>query len=162
MDVIMDLALRMAREKGLINLTCEDVANEAGFPGGSFTARAGYTFTELVTKITPMLRDMPHHTQTVNRRAHPAARRDQLIKAGLYVAQRKPYNAMRYADVAEQAGVARTLIAHYFLHESDLITEVLKLAIEQDVLPVIKLGLLFHHPVIMAAPLELRERANSI
>ena len=162
MDEIAELALRMAREKGLINLTCADVSREAGFPEGSFSARAGYTFTELVTKLTPLLRDMPHHTQTVNRRANPAVRRDQIIKAGLYVAQQKPYNTMKYGEVAEQAGVARTLISHYFIRESDLITEVLKLAIEQEVLSVVKLGMLLGHPVILTAPLALQERANTI
>ena len=162
MDEIKDLALRMAREKGLINLTCADVSHAAGFPEGSFAARAGYTFTELVTELTPMLRDMPHRTQTVNRRANPAVRRDQIIKAGLCIAQRKPYNTIKYGDVAEQAGVTRTLISHYFLRESDLITEILKLAVEQNVLSVIKLGLLLGHPVIVAAPSELRARINTI
>lgn len=164
MDEITTLALRMARDKdlGLINLTCADVSAKAGFPEGSFVARAGYTFGELIDKLTPLLRDMPVCMQRDKGRAIPSARRDQIIKAALSVAQEKPYNTIKYTDVAACAGIARTLIPHYFIDESDLITEMLTLAIEQDILPVVKLGLLLQHPVIMAAPLELRTRANAI
>lgn len=162
MENIKALALRMAREDGLVNLTCADLSAEAGFPEGSFTARTGITFTELAEMLVPMMRDCPLHTQQVNRRVHPAVRRDQIVKAALHVAQRKPYNMIKYSDVAEQAGVVRTLISHYFQHESYLITEMLKLAIEQEVLEVIKLGMVLRHPVITAAPAELKARANAI
>ena len=151
MEEIKELALRMAREKGLVNLTCADLSKAAGFPEGSFTARAGCTFTELKTLLIPLLQDAPHHAQTVSRRNPPAVRRDQIIKAALYVAQSKPYNTIKYLDVAEQVGCTRALISHYFHQESDLIAERLRLAVVQEIQPIIKLGLVLGHPIILAA-----------
>ena len=51
---------------------------------------------------------------TVQRRLSPEARRRQIVDAARELFAHRPYGTVTTADVAEAAGVARSLVHHYF------------------------------------------------
>jgi AcrR family transcriptional regulator len=60
------------------------------------------------------------------RRLEPDARREQILACAIRLFGDRPYPAVSTTDIAQQAGVARGLINHYFGTKRDLYLEVVR------------------------------------
>jgi AcrR family transcriptional regulator len=56
----------------------------------------------------------PHTVVTRGRRLSPDERRDQILTAARKLFSERPFTSVTTADVADAAGVARSLVHHYF------------------------------------------------
>jgi AcrR family transcriptional regulator len=74
------------------------------------------------------------------RRLEPDARRQQIVDHAVRIFGERPYPEVSMTDVAEQAGVARGLVNHYFGHKRDLYLEVVRRMVQlppvEDAVPV--------------------------
>jgi AcrR family transcriptional regulator len=64
-------------------------------------------------------------------RLAPDARRDQLIEKGIELLGERGYEGMSIADLAQSAGISRSLLYHYFPTKSDFVVAVFRRAREQ-------------------------------
>lgn|SRR6185503_8876238 len=69
---------------------------------------------------------MPAMQAVRRRRLEPDARREQIVEHAVRIFGERPYPDVSMTDVAEQAGVARGLVNHYFGHKRDLYLEVVR------------------------------------
>ncbi|ALG11481.1 TetR/AcrR family transcriptional regulator [Kibdelosporangium phytohabitans] len=60
------------------------------------------------------------------RRLEPDARREQILVCAIRLFSERPYPAVSTTDIAQEAGVARGLINHYFGTKRDLYLEVVR------------------------------------
>ncbi|ONI74733.1 TetR family transcriptional regulator [Actinosynnema sp. ALI-1.44] len=60
------------------------------------------------------------------RRLEPDARREQILVCAMRLFSERPYPAVSTTDIAQEAGVARGLINHYFGTKRDLYLEVVR------------------------------------
>lgn len=82
-----------------------------------------------------------------------------ILEAALGLAQTVGYRSLTRANVAEAAGVAPSLVSHYYLMVELLKMEVLALAVERGILPLVAEGLVAGEAVCLNAPMDLRARA---
>lgn len=67
-------------------------------------------------------------TATGGRRLSRGERRSQLVALGIRLLETTPFHALSPDDVAERAGVSRSLMFHYFPTKLDYLTEVVRAA----------------------------------
>jgi AcrR family transcriptional regulator len=60
------------------------------------------------------------------RRLEPDARREQIVEHAIRIFGERPYGEVSMTDIAEDAGVARGLVNHYFGAKRDLYLEVVR------------------------------------
>ena len=60
------------------------------------------------------------------RRLEPDARREQIVEHAIRIFGERPYTDVSMTDIAEEAGVARGLVNHYFGVKRDLYLEVVR------------------------------------
>src|SRR5579872_3501614 len=89
-----------------------------------------------------------------------AARRRMVLDAALDLAREKGWRDFTQAEVAERAGIAKGSVTHAFATMNRLRGEVMRAAIERQVLPVLAQGLAAHDPVALSAPHGLRKLAS--
>lgn len=83
----------------------------------------------------------------------------EMLKIATEVAREFGLSGVTRPRIAEQAGCSAPLISHYWGPLSALIDAVVKQAVEREDLPVLAWAVIECHPIAMAAPIELRERA---
>lgn len=152
------MAINLAREHGLINLTREMVSTECSFPVDSFQHYAGVTFSTLVAEL-----EREGHTgpiATVSRaRTNPKLRKQQVLEAAVTVAIERGYQNMGRPDVAEMAGVSQALVSHYFGTLDNLRAMVMDYAVRNEVVAVVAQGLGGANDAARNAPAHLRDKA---
>lgn len=67
-------------------------------------------------------------TEAAGRRLSRQERRSQLVGLGVRLLETTPFHALSLDDVAERAGVSRSLMFHYFPTKLDYLTEVVRAA----------------------------------
>lgn len=95
------------------------------------------------------------HTEYVE--AKRSARRKAILTAAIAEARDKGFANIRQAAVAARAGVAKGSVTAAFGSMGQLCEDVLTVAVERRLLPIIAAGLAAGHPVARAAPAELRQ-----
>ena len=95
----------------------------------------------------------------MRKRLEPDIRLAEILKAALVVATRGHYARMTRAQIAEQAGVAGSLVQHYLGTMPKLREAVMREAVERQCLAVIAQGLLAKDPHALCAPEALRRQA---
>lgn len=157
-DQLKKVARELAHEHGLINLKCSDLCKRAGIPPGSFTLRAGCTFTafmkELAAENLPTIVDTGAKT-----RANKCVRRAHLLQVAVGLSLELGYKNVTRAKLAEKAGVSAPLIAYYFTTMDALRDEVVNEAIRQFHDKIIAEALHTRHPTALACPAEVKRRA---
>lgn len=86
-------------------------------------------------------------------------REAQILAAALTSAERYGYSRFTLQQVADAAGVDKTLPLHYFGTMVQLRRKVMRAAIKREALAVIAQGLAIRDPHAQKAPAELRARA---
>lgn len=160
MNEIKQIAADLARSEGLIHLTREKVAKAAGIPDGSFIARAGCTFTQILTEL---------HDEGIGvgvefngsraRSSHPDLRRALLVNAALDEAREVGYQRVTRASVATRADCAPSLVSHYFGPSANLEQVIMSAAIIEGDFEILAQGLAANDLLARNAPKELKEQA---
>lgn len=98
----------------------------------------------------------------MNKEQQAAARqrsRAAILRAGLAEARRAGVLSMSRREVAGAAGVAPSLISHYFGSMGDFQNEVVAEAVRVRDLLVIRQGIAANFPAALAAPQDIRQAA---
>jgi len=110
---VEQIAIEMAQEKGLENLSRSTVCARAGIPPGSFAHVTGMSFKALIRKLADAGHGKPN-AEVTRRRIDPKLRRASIVSAAVRVAERVGLDAVTRDAVAEEAGVKAVTVSKYF------------------------------------------------
>lgn len=151
------IAIKMANEEGLINLTRKKLCERAKIKDGSFHAIARCSFTELIDSIRPMCTNKG--TNTYKGRANKDTRIDNILDIALDLCDEVGlYNVTRI-ELADRCGISPSLIGHHFGTMVKLRRQIIRKAIVTERLSVIAQGIALNDPHAKKAPEELKTRA---
>lgn len=154
-------AVRIAREKGVINLTKDEVCKAVGVEPYAFKGIMGETFTEMISRFErsgigvgmfPVQRERVQHD----------LRAEQIMDHALRLAEEMGYYAqVTYSEVAESAGVSRSLMYHYFGPMEGFPEKILEAAIRRVNVPVIRQGINYGHRFCRDLPRDITRKLNA-
>lgn len=99
----------------------------------------------------------------MNKRKKPSARKDELLEAGLMVAQTKGFQKVTRDDIAAVVGVTGAAVQYHFSTMGSLRTALVRRAVKTENYVVIAQAIVATHPSVSKASRELREAAlNSL
>lgn len=108
---IKQIAVQMATEHGLMNLSREDLCKRVGIPNGSFVHYAGVTFTEFLNEMKETNKNL---YVVHKRRANPGMRKKQILDHAIQLTREHGVDNITRAQIAEAAGVSMGLINVYY------------------------------------------------
>jgi AcrR family transcriptional regulator len=88
--------------------------------------------------------------------------KQKILDAAIKIACKKTYQLVTRTEIANEAEVANSLVTYHLGDQSEIIEAILKEAIKREILPIILRGLIDGHPIIMAAPADLRHKARML
>jgi AcrR family transcriptional regulator len=88
-----------------------------------------------------------------------ADRKEQILETALRLAEKMGYTNITRAGVADAAGVAPSLVSHYFTTMGKMKRAVMRQAVKRAVLSIVAQGLTLKDDQALKAPEELRARA---
>lgn len=89
----------------------------------------------------------------------PTVRRSSILSAAVVNASRLGYLNITGSTVAEEAGVSRGLVTHYFFSMRELRRAVMAEAVRLRLLPLVREGIAARDPIAMRAPEDIRREA---
>lgn len=92
-------------------------------------------------------------------RLNPDERYKQLLESAVEVAKTSGFNEMTHTLVALHAKVSKATVFKYFETIFKLRTDVMKVAIEQELLPIIAAGVVARNEVALSASDDLKKKA---
>ncbi len=98
-------------------------------------------------------------TETKKTRMQPKERAESIIKASIEMAIKDGYRQLKRDAVAEAAGVAYSMVNYVFSDIRTLQDEVLRYAIENDIIAIVAQGLVNNDPIAKGAPEAVKARA---
>lgn len=155
---LLRIGRRLAKEKGLINLSLVGLCKEADIPEGSFRNIAEVTFEEYLDELRPLV-NRKKLFPVVKGRVHKNIRRDYILEAAICEAEITGYKIMTLGDVARAASVSRSTVSFHFQNLESLRMEVMRVAIKDENLKIIAQGLINNDVCALRAPLKLKKRA---
>lgn len=159
MDIyVKSVAIRLAKQYGLINLTQEKLSRACGFPVGSFYHTAGCSFKELLDVLKLEL-NAPATTVT-KRRADPELRKKQLLDVAVMLAQSNGCKNLTHHMVSVEANVSKSLVLKYFPTILDLRDSVMEEAVTRPVEVILLEGILDCNPIALRAPEKTKKQAK--
>jgi len=160
-DQIRNIAMTMAEEAGLINLSRKALCDRAGIPDGSFPHIMGCNFTDFIEELKGDL--MPSRTGPVTKsRANPTLRRDQILNVALTLAAKKGYQNITRDGIAEKAGVSMGLVTRYFGTMNQLKIAVMRAAVKRGIAEIVAQGLANGDSHAKKASAELKAKAATL
>lgn len=88
--------------------------------------------------------------------------KQDIIRAALELARSTPYTEIRRAHLVEATGYSAGTVSAAVGTMKQLERSLLRLAIQEEAVDILALGLARKHPAALAAPAELRERAAQL
>lgn len=95
----------------------------------------------------------------MSKRMAPADRKASILDAALTAAKKHGYNNFRLTHVAEIAECSTALVMIYYKTMDQVRRDVMRVAIRDELLPIIAAGIALRDPRCRKLTLELRERA---
>ena len=95
-------------------------------------------------------------------RLDPKVRRDSILDAALYSAEKSHYRMITREVIAFNAQVSPALVAHYLGSIDEIRDLVLKTAIERENAQIVAQGLVARDPRACRAPLNVRREALAL
>lgn len=166
---ILAATIAEAHLHGVAHVTRSGIAARAGVPTGSLTHHMSDPSSRRVTladikalavETEPSLADQPAGL--------PGVRDERVLSAAMRLAVRDGLTAVTRAAVAREAGVSTGTVSNYgapVLTErladpmGQLRDDVMRRAVRDDVVSIVRAGLAAGHPVALDAPADLRARA---
>lgn len=97
-----------------------------------------------------------------NKTRRPQARMQEILDAGLKLAEEKGFNKVTRTDVAAAAGMGVGTINFHFGNMEQLQRKIMREAANRGVLRVLAQGLAVNHTEALKAPDEMRARAADL
>ena len=156
------VAIALAKEVGLINVTKAGVCERAGIPVGSYQRVMGETtFAELIESMhnADLFNPAP---EVLRNRANPVLRKDQILASAIALActNGHDYRSLTREQVAEVAQVSPTLVTRYFPSMDLLRAEIMETAIHKDIPQIVAQGLGAGDSLAATASPALKRRAG--
>lgn len=160
-DDILQTAITLAREIGLVNLSRGALCERLNIPEGSFLHHAGQTFADLFAAVRAVVGDAQIAPIT-RKRVNPELRARSILASALEVARTQGFQTLTRARIAEHAGISPGLVARHWSTTKQLNRAIMRAAIEGEVLEVIAEGLAAGNEHARKAPEELKRRAAEL
>lgn len=152
------VALKIIKEKGLINLECEEVCKHARIPKGSFTLVTGCSWTAFFNELKKTVSDTTLHKITKTR-LDVDLRKKYILDAAINIAKKIGYQKLTCKNISHETNMSRSHITHRFKSIKILKRLVLRTAIDQKILPIIAQGLANKDEATKKIPQKLKETA---
>ena len=162
MQRIKEVAARLVRENGLINLTRENLAEACGIPAGSFPHHMGMSFTEFITTLqgdATLMAQQPIGVLVGRGRTTPELRYPHILHVALELARQTGYANLTRVAVAEAAGVSEALISHYFGAMPGLRQTILEEGVKRGIVEIVAQGLANGSPQAREASEDVKQAA---
>lgn len=157
---LIDAAVQMAKRNGLVNVTCSGVCKAAKLPQGSFSSITGMTFAEFIDHVgTICPESKANHFRLKKGYANKEARKEDLLKAAMELSKKIGYSNVRHAMLADEAGVHRTLVYHYFSTKDQLLHAMMRFAVVNDIAEVVAQGIVARDTQALKAPDKVKQAA---
>lgn len=157
---LIDTAVQMAKRNGLVNVTCAGICKVAKLPLGSFNAITGMTFPEFVDHIGELCPESKaNHFRLKKGYATKEDRKEDLLKASMELSKRIGYSGVRHSALADEAGVHRTLVYHYFATKDQLLRAMMHYAVANNVAEVVAQGIINRDEQALMAPADVKQAA---
>lgn len=140
-EQVLKIGEQLARKKGLINVSRQDICLELGIPEGSWATGVGIPFLELVRELKLRLGDEKLVKMSKKRAADPELRKDHILDVALKLAETNGYSRMTVVQVAEAAGITHGTVLRYFGTVAQLRNDVMRKAVKTNNLKIIAQGL---------------------
>lgn len=140
-DTALQVGIKLAKTKGLINLSRQEICDEMGITDGSWFSVVGVTFTELVRELKERIGDEKIFPVS-KKRTSPELRKDHILSVALKEAESVGFDNLTLMGVAEAAGLAHSTISKYFGTMAQLRADVMRRAVKTNNLKVIAQGLI--------------------
>lgn len=156
---IMQIARKLVREEGIVNLSRAEVCRRSGLPEGSFDAVMGCNFQTFRLSVQKAEGDGPANAPIKVKRAKKDMRREAILRAAVELSRKAGYMSVTRSDVAEAAGVSPALVTLYSKTMTQLRRDIMRHAVTDGVLEVIAQGLAARDPHAQKASPELQREA---
>lgn len=156
-ELLKKIALKMIKEKGLINLQCEKLCERAGIARGSFDYIIGCGWTVFYDELKKIAPDITPYKVTKSR-IDPELRKKHILDIALVMAAKVGYHNLTRDGIANKANMSTGIITQRFGTIGKLKNLVLRTAIQQEILCIIAQGLANNDPQTQRLPKELKEK----
>lgn len=140
LDLAVKAGIKLARERGLINVSRADISLEIGIPDGSWSHAVGVPFSKFVSIIKDAVGD-EGYSLVLKKRVAPQLRKENILSCAIKLAEKVGYTKITATAVAEDAGITHQTVMHYFSTMNQLKTEVMRRAVKENNLRIIAQGL---------------------
>ena len=89
----------------------------------------------------------------------PASNKGHILKVATRMALKNGFNSLTRDSVAAEAFVAMGSVNHHYGTMDGLRDEVMRNAVENEILEIVAQGVASGHPIAQSAPVELKQRA---
>lgn len=138
-DKLVNAAVAMAKEIGLVNITRQDLCDRAGIKDGSFHYVAGCNFNDFIDEISPLTQGIkPLKSSRKNLKG--SRRKEQILVVAVDLAKDHGYHKVTREQIAEQAGISKGLITNYYSMDQ-LRAAIMKRAIKTEVVEIVAQGI---------------------
>jgi AcrR family transcriptional regulator len=158
---LIKITVELAKEKGLINVSCADVCNKAKIPEGTFKHVTGSTFTDFIKDVSYMNIVEPGNIKVTKARTQPVLRKKHIVDIAVELAKKHGYRNINRDMIAKEAGVSGSLISQYF-SMNGLRENVMEVAVMREIPEIIAQGILDQNILAMTVSPSLRKKASEI
>lgn len=95
----------------------------------------------------------------MSKRLDPDVRSGQILAAAVKLAKTKGFTALTRDGIADEAKVSTGLVSNYFGSMDAMRNEVMRVAVRDEILPVVAQGIVAKNRIATRAPVTLRQRA---
>ena len=156
---IIEIARKLVRDEGLVNLSRAEVCRRSGLPEGSFDAVMGCNFQAFRLSIQKTEGDGLANAPINVKRAKKDMRREAILRTAVELSRTNGYTSITRSEIATEAGVSPALITLYAKTMTQLRRDIMRRAIRDGVLEVIAQGLAARDPHAQKAAPALQRRA---
>lgn len=136
----LQVGAKLAKTKGLINLSRAEVCEAMGITDGSWHSVVGCTFTELLKELKDTIGDEKAFPVS-KKRTSPELRKDHILTVALKLAEATGYTKITAVQIADAAGIAHGTVLKYFGTMAQLKNDVMRKAVKSGNLKIIAQGL---------------------
>lgn len=150
--------IKLAREKGLINISRGEISAAMGIHDGSWSHLVRVPFSTIVSEVKARIGDEKYLPAT-KKRVAPALRKENILHCAVTLAESVGYSKVTVVAVADEAGVSHGTVLHHFGTMTQLKTDIMRHAIKTGNLTIIAQGLVAKDKRAMKVDQQTKEDA---
>lgn len=158
-DLALKAGIKLAAEKGLINVSRSDICRETGIMDGSWASTVGISFTELMVEIKKAIGEEKRFLVTKKRIDNKELRKENILHCAMKLAEEFGYTKISCTMIAEEAGISHVTVIHNFGTMQQLRNDIMRKAVKTRNLKIIAQGLCAGDKQAKKADQQLKEEA---